>query len=89
MEKKEENLPFFGNTKTNLSHVLTISAISLMKLRISSTHSMKYIWYSPKKFKVNILYICQGSMKRIINKQCRLISEAAICGEGSGYTLFE
>ena len=50
--KNKKKIYFFSvNTKNFSSHVLKISAISLVKLLIFSTHSMKYIWYSPQKSK--------------------------------------
>ena len=56
LERKKNT--FFVNTKNVLSHVLKISEISLVLRTRDSlilSHSMKYIWHSPKK--VNILYL--------------------------------
>ena len=63
-EKINENLLFFlANTKNISSHVLKISAISLVlrtrDITDISTRSMKYIWYSPQKSKYP-LYILDG-----------------------------
>ena len=55
-EKNKKKIYFFSeNTKIISSHVLKISAFSLVlrtrELLIFSRHSMKYIWYSPQKSK--------------------------------------
>ena len=55
--KNKKKIYFFSvNTKNISSHVLKISAMSLvLRTReiadIFTTHSMKYIWYSPQKSK--------------------------------------
>ena len=56
MEKSKKKIYFYlVNTKNISSHLLKISAISLIyaliRLLIFSTHLMKYIWYSPQKSK--------------------------------------
>ena len=75
--KNKKKIYFFEvNTKNISSHVLKISAISLVlrtqKLLIFSTHSMKYTRYLPKKSKypvfIHLKFECDKSYFLVIAK---------------------